>query len=134
MTFIVATNVVASQPPKRRPTGTPTTRAKKCVWYPPPFLPLLSILIHGSVLVNQMGILLIEPNLSYSDTDTICLKILTDTNTEESYQYRIDTAYRYLCRILVSLQDQPPDEHLDIRWIDTHNQNRYTSNKHQMDW
>ena len=29
MTFIVATNVVASQPPERRPTGTPTTRANK---------------------------------------------------------------------------------------------------------
>ena len=27
MTFIVATNVVASQPPECRPTGTPTTRA-----------------------------------------------------------------------------------------------------------
>ena len=29
MTFIVATNVVASQPPDRRPTGTPHARAKK---------------------------------------------------------------------------------------------------------
>ena len=28
MKFIVATNIVASQPPKRRPTGTPTARAK----------------------------------------------------------------------------------------------------------
>ena len=28
MTFIVATNVVASQPPERRPTGTPHARAK----------------------------------------------------------------------------------------------------------
>ena len=27
MSFIVATNVVASQPPQRRPTGTPTTFA-----------------------------------------------------------------------------------------------------------
>ena len=27
-TFLVATNVVASRPPERRPTGTPTTRAK----------------------------------------------------------------------------------------------------------
>ena len=27
MTFIVATNVVASRPPKRRPTGTPHARA-----------------------------------------------------------------------------------------------------------
>ena len=26
--FLVAKNVVASRPPKRRPTGTPTTRAK----------------------------------------------------------------------------------------------------------
>ena len=26
--FIVASNVVASRPPERRPTGTPTTRAK----------------------------------------------------------------------------------------------------------
>ena len=29
MTFIVATNVVASQPPKRQPTGTPTARANR---------------------------------------------------------------------------------------------------------
>ena len=28
MLFIVATNVVASRPPKRRPTGTPHARAK----------------------------------------------------------------------------------------------------------
>ena len=28
MTFLVATNVVASRPPERRPTGTPTARAK----------------------------------------------------------------------------------------------------------
>ena len=28
MTFIVATKVVASRPPERRPTGTPTARAK----------------------------------------------------------------------------------------------------------
>ena len=28
MTFIVATNVIASRPPKRRPTGTPNARAK----------------------------------------------------------------------------------------------------------
>ena len=28
MTFLMATNVVASQPPERRPTGTPTARAK----------------------------------------------------------------------------------------------------------
>ena len=27
MTFLEATNVVASRPPKRRPTGTPTARA-----------------------------------------------------------------------------------------------------------
>jgi len=27
MTFIVATNVIASQPPERRPTGTPHARA-----------------------------------------------------------------------------------------------------------
>ena len=30
MTFMVATNVIASRPPERRPTGTPTTRAKNC--------------------------------------------------------------------------------------------------------
>ena len=29
MTFLVATNVVASRPPERRPTATPTARAKK---------------------------------------------------------------------------------------------------------
>ena len=29
MTFIVATNIVASRPPERRPTGTPYARAKK---------------------------------------------------------------------------------------------------------
>ena len=29
MSFLVATNVVASRTPKRRPTGTPTARAKK---------------------------------------------------------------------------------------------------------
>ena len=28
MTFIVATNVIASRPPERRPTGTPHARAK----------------------------------------------------------------------------------------------------------
>ena len=28
MTFIVATNVIASRSPERRPTGTPTARAK----------------------------------------------------------------------------------------------------------
>ena len=28
-TFLVATNVVASRPPERRPTATPTARAKK---------------------------------------------------------------------------------------------------------
>ena len=28
MTFIVATNVVASRPPERQPTGTPHARAK----------------------------------------------------------------------------------------------------------
>ena len=28
-TFLEATNVVASGPPERRPTGTPTARAKK---------------------------------------------------------------------------------------------------------
>ena len=27
MKFLVATNIVASRPPKRRPTGTPTARA-----------------------------------------------------------------------------------------------------------
>ena len=30
-TFLVATNVVASRPPERRPTATPTARAKKSV-------------------------------------------------------------------------------------------------------
>ena len=29
MSFLVATNVVASRPPERRPTGTPHARAKK---------------------------------------------------------------------------------------------------------
>ena len=29
MTFIVATNVIASRPPKRRPTGTPHARANR---------------------------------------------------------------------------------------------------------
>ena len=29
MTFIVATNVVATRPPERRPTGTPHAQAKK---------------------------------------------------------------------------------------------------------
>ena len=29
ITFLVATNVVASRPPERRPTATPTARAKK---------------------------------------------------------------------------------------------------------
>ena len=29
MTFIVATNVIASRPPERRPTGTPHARAKR---------------------------------------------------------------------------------------------------------
>ena len=29
MTFIVATNIVASRPPERRPTGTPSARANK---------------------------------------------------------------------------------------------------------
>ena len=35
MTFIVATNVIASRPPERRPTGTPHARAKihGPVWY-----------------------------------------------------------------------------------------------------
>ena len=28
MTFLVVTNVVASRPPERRPTGTPTAHAK----------------------------------------------------------------------------------------------------------
>ena len=37
-TFLVATNVVASRPPERRPTATPTARAKMMVigshgWY-----------------------------------------------------------------------------------------------------
>jgi len=31
MTFIVATNVIASRPPERRPTGTPHARAKNIV-------------------------------------------------------------------------------------------------------
>ena len=30
MTFLVATNVVASRPPERRPTGAPTAHAKSC--------------------------------------------------------------------------------------------------------
>ena len=30
ISFIVATNAVASGQPERRPTGTPTTRAKNC--------------------------------------------------------------------------------------------------------
>ena len=29
MTFVVATNVIASRPPERRPTGTPRACAKK---------------------------------------------------------------------------------------------------------
>ena len=29
MSFLVATNAVASRPPERRPTGTPHARAKK---------------------------------------------------------------------------------------------------------
>ena len=29
MTFIVATNVIASRPPERRPTGTPHARARR---------------------------------------------------------------------------------------------------------
>ena len=39
MTFIVATNVLASRPPERRPTGTPHARAKRaltpCYWFLP---------------------------------------------------------------------------------------------------
>ena len=31
MTFIVATNVIASRPPERRPTGTPNARANYLV-------------------------------------------------------------------------------------------------------
>ena len=30
MTFIVATNVIASRPPEHRPTGTPNARANSC--------------------------------------------------------------------------------------------------------
>ena len=33
MTFIVATNVIASRPPERRPTGTPHARAKNRLKY-----------------------------------------------------------------------------------------------------
>ena len=33
MTFIVATNVIASRPPERRPTGTPNARAKNLSRY-----------------------------------------------------------------------------------------------------
>ena len=32
MSFLVATNVVASRPPKCRPTGTPHARAKSKTW------------------------------------------------------------------------------------------------------
>ena len=31
MTFIVATNIIASRPPERRPTGTPHSRPKR-IW------------------------------------------------------------------------------------------------------
>ena len=30
--FIVATNVIASRPPERRPTGTPHARANYMIW------------------------------------------------------------------------------------------------------
>ena len=36
MTFIVATNVIASGPPERRPTGTPHTRANITLIAPHP--------------------------------------------------------------------------------------------------
>ena len=42
MSFIVATNVIASQLPKRRPTGTPTAHANYFPFLKLSFNPLLS--------------------------------------------------------------------------------------------
>ena len=55
MTFIVATNVVASRPPERRPTGTPHARAKNTIrnMYSPEELDIIinfSIQVLSSVL------------------------------------------------------------------------------------
>ena len=41
--FIVATNVIASRPPERRPTGTPHARAKMKTYTAPLLWPLFYI-------------------------------------------------------------------------------------------
>ena len=47
MSFIVATNVVASRPPKQRPTGMPHARANIFMWY---------------VLMNESSSSSLDPN------------------------------------------------------------------------
>ena len=50
MTFIVATNVIASRPPKRRPTGMPHARAKITLTQPPHLKPYCG----GTPKINGM--------------------------------------------------------------------------------
>ena len=61
MTFIVATNVIASRPPERRPTGTPHSRAKKTtdLW---PFYPHWAI-FWRKLLMKTFTI--ISPGIKY---------------------------------------------------------------------
>ena len=64
--------------------------------------------------MSQIGMLLIQVNLSCSDTDTnTCLNILTDTNTDPCLKNltNTDTDTAYLCR----QHYQPPEQHLNIR-------------------
>ena len=52
MTFIVATNVIASRPPERRPTGTPYARAKM-PWTEAPSFVSMSLFV--SLFTRNVG-------------------------------------------------------------------------------
>ena len=83
MTFIVATNVIASRPPERRPTGTPHAHAKTQYWNP----------ILNSLFIKPF----IEPNIEPN----------IETNIETNFEPKIE------CNIACNIVKTPTQPQLN---------------------
>ena len=99
MTFIVATNVVASRPPKRRPTGTPHARANIPAFTSTSILMLwLSEISHISsstrqrAVINQPMLQMISFNYTSSGYHSNCLIPVLSTLQDLTTISRMDQA------------------------------------------
>ena len=92
MTFIVATNVIASRPPERRRTGTPHARAKR-----------ITYAIKSNILVNPPTGQSFFPNINPGKK--IGIKCLCEYNT-------VRQAYAYPSRIKCNRIERNRDKNI----------------------